>query len=230
MAVLVVTLADLGEELRRLPRRDLRAVRRGLELAAKLDADRWIKWSIRGGGTAAENVRPVAAAPGPPKVARKGPKRSSGSIIKRLKQALLKGLGLQKVKVRSKKPEVAARPPPGYRIPVDTGDYAASWRAQVDEDRVRIFSLANPRVKASVIETGRRPAPIPIAPLADWVRRKLGVTDAGKARSIAFAISRNASKKRREGLGVLARAHPKIAEAARRRVFEQLRANIPGKR
>jgi hypothetical protein len=71
-----------------------------------------------------------------------------------------------------------------------------------------------------VIEQGRRAAPIPIEPLAEWVRRKLGCKDPKRSRSIAFAISRHASKHARPGLYVLARAHPKISDA----FFENLQA------
>lgn len=172
-----VHVKDLSEELRRTMKGQVEAVQRGMSIASKVDVDRWIQWSLRGGGYAGK------------------------------------------------------RP---YRTPVDTGDYARSWKAEimpmevergrvVGPGRIIIYSAASPPVKAGVIEHGRRPAPIPIGPLADWVRRKLGVSDPGKAKGIAFAISRKASKRIRPGLEVLARAHPKIAEAVEKRVAAEMR-------
>ena len=177
LAMKTVHIRELSTELRKTMAGQVHAVQKGMELAAKIDVDRWIQWSLRGGGYT-------------------GP-----------------------------------RP---YRVPVDTGDYARSWKSDVEPmevhggrvsgpGRIAIYSAASPPVKAGVIEHGRRPAPIPLGPLADWVRRKLGVSDPKVARGIAFAISRKASKVRRPGLEVLARAHPKIAAAVEKRVAAELK-------
>lgn len=111
------------------------------------------------------------------------------------------------------------------RVPVDRGFYKRSWRHERTPDGGFLYSTDG--VKAGVIEHGRRPAWIPIPPLAEWVRRKLGVRDERKARSIAFAIAITASRKKRPGLSVLSRAHPKIAEAARANIRRALRASNP---
>jgi hypothetical protein len=49
---------------------------------------------------------------------------------------------------------------------------------------------------ADVIEFGRLPGSfVPIQPLIGWVRRKLGVKDEKKARSIAYAIANDIKKR-----------------------------------
>ena len=96
------------------------------------------------------------------------------------------------------------------------------------EDGGLFYSSSRPPILAGVIEYGRRPAPIPIRPLADWVRRKLGCSDPKKAIGIAIAISKTAAKTERPGLHVLGRAHPKIAEALHKNVGRELRKVKPG--
>ena len=110
------------------------------------------------------------------------------------------------------------------RRPVDTGDYKRAWRVVRTVDRIEVVSFASPRVKAGVIELGRRPAWIPIAPLAEWVRRKLNVQDPDEARGIAFAISRSASEHRREGLGILAWVRPRLAAAVAKEIERSFRS------
>lgn len=101
-------------------------------------------------------------------------------------------------------------------IPVDTGNYAGSWVTEDLPDGAQIYSGASPAIKEAVIESGRRPAFIPIRPLADWVRRKLGEQDPKRARSIAFAISKKASQKARPAQQILAKANPEIVKAFKR--------------
>lgn len=112
--------------------------------------------------------------------------------------------------------------PGEYRQPVDTGDFKGSWRGVMTQEGGVIYASSSPPLKAGVIEGGRRPAWIPIEPLAQWVRRKFGEKDPDKAKSIAFAISRKASKVPRPGLGVLERARPKIMEALAENVAREL--------
>lgn len=225
MATLVIRIQDLGQELRRLPRRDLEAVRRALQRTVEVDAHRWIQWSIRGGGLA-------APPPPPPDDAPKGKEkaRKKKSVATRIVARLKKALGMEKVKkprIRKPRAEIV-HAPPSYRVPIDTGDYANSWRSSSSGDVFQFYSAASPPVKAGVIEKGRRPAPIPIAPLAEWVRRKLNVQDPASAEAIARLISWKAAKHPRPGLHVLKRAHPKIAEAAVRNVKRELRLLKPG--
>ena len=108
-----------------------------------------------------------------------------------------------------------------YNIPIDIGEYAASWVGHETPEGGTFYSNASPAVKAGVIEFGRRPAWIPIGPLAEWVQRKLGFAGL-EARSVAYAISRHASENERPGLRVLERAHPKIAEALQANVVREL--------
>lgn len=110
------------------------------------------------------------------------------------------------------------------RRPVDTGDYRRAWAAEPTPAGAIFYSTASPAVKAGVIERGRRAGKgIPLEPLAEWVRRRLHVRDRANARSIAFLISRKHRREGRKGLGVMKRAHPKIAEAFRQNLLKELR-------
>jgi hypothetical protein len=112
-----------------------------------------------------------------------------------------------------------------YFMPIDRGEYAASWVGHETEEGGTFYSSATPAVKAGVIEYGRKAAWIPLEPLTDWVVRKLGF-DEEEARSVAYAISRHASEHDRPGLFVLERAHPKIAEALQANVVRELKEAI----
>lgn len=183
--------------------------------------------------------RTVSAAPKPkrpPSVKKSGTKAKVRGAVASIGKAVSDALGVKPKKAKApkspgarNKPEPAARPPAGYRPPIDTGDYARSWKAEDIEGGALFYSAASPAVKAGVIEEGRRPGVgIPIEPLAEWVRRKLGVQDPAQARGIAFAISMKQKKQGRPGLYVLKRAHPKILEAAEKNVRRELRRVKPG--
>lgn len=236
MPTLVIELADLEHELNAIPIRDQKALALAIQRTVQVDAHRWIQWSIRGGGAGSSiNTRPVAP-PGtskkPSRTRKKTARAAMRKAVRTAVRALYRRLGTQpppKSRVPKKPkngPSDSARPPSGYRIPIDTGDYANSWKYISTPTGGMIWSSASPAIKAGVIEHGRRPAPIPIAPLADWVRRKLGVQDPKQARGIAIAISKRAAKQRREGLKVLERAHPKIAQALATNVKAELRKMV----
>jgi len=106
--------------------------------------------------------------------------------------------------------------------PVDTGDYERAWTAEKTEDGATFRSTATPAVKAGVIERGRRPAFIPIKPLSEWVRHRLGISDEKKAKSVAFAISVKAKRQKRPGLGIMKKAHPRIVAAFERNLQKEL--------
>lgn len=59
---------------------------------------------------------------------------------------------------------------------------------------------------AEPVELGTRPHFPPVQPIADWVRAKLGETDPGAARSIAFCIARKIAAQGTEGQHVFKRA------------------------
>jgi len=108
-------------------------------------------------------------------------------------------------------------------MPIDTGDYLASWRVARLADGAMLYSESSPRVKAGVIEYGRRPGVgIPILPLMEWVRRKLGVTDYKQQRSIAFAISMKAKRQGRAGLYPLAAIRRDLRDAFEKRIKVEL--------
>lgn len=221
---ITIHIKDLGAELRDLPKRDHLAVRSGIRRTLEYDAHRWIQWSIRGGGFGG---RPAPRTEKPKKPKRPKPK---SSVLRRIITKLSMILGTLR-KLRGKPPR--KEPPlkdacepseaPSYREPVDTGNYKDSWTGVMTPDGGEFYSAASPPVKAGVIELGRRPAPIPIRPLAEWVRRKLGCKDPKKALGIAIAISKTAAKTERKGLRVLERAHPKIAEALEKNVYRELK-------
>lgn len=240
MASIKISWKDLPRELRRLPRRQQAAVRKGVEDAIRIDSYRWIQWAIRGGGIQ-----------GPPKQPRKPPKPrepkgepKKPSMIRRVLSVLGRMMGMVRGSRAAKLPPPKVRKPkkakvvdpcaqrdvPAYRVPIDTGDYARSWAHTImgDGSGGMVYSTASPAVKAGVIEKGRRAKHIPKRELAEWVRRKFGCQDPKKAMRIATAISFAASKQPREGLHVLERAHPKIAEAAQKNVLRYMRMLRPG--
>lgn len=231
MPTLKIAIGALGDELRAVPKRDRAAIQRGAARTMSVDAYRWFDWSLRGGG-----ARGTASASQPPKKPRKPrkPRQAAGLLRKLLTRLrglldLFKGKRLPRVpKGLSAADPCARKDPPAYRVPVDTGDYANSGRHEVLEDGAIFYSATNPPIKAGVIEFGRRPAPIPIAPLQDWVRRKLGCTDPVRARGIAFAISKAAAKTKRPGLHVFERMRPPLEEAAYRNILRELRKIRPG--
>lgn len=137
--------------------------------------------------------------------------RAPGGALRVIEQAISRTVDLHADRLIQQSIAMGGMKRRKKRAPVDTGDYKRAWRIVRLPDRIEIVSFASPRVKAGVIELGRRPAWIPIAPLAEWVRRKLNVQDPDEARGIAFVISRAASKNPREGLGILAWVRPKLA-------------------
>jgi len=238
MATLKLEWKDLPRELRRLPRRQQAAVRRGVAEAISVDSYRWIQWAIRGGGIAGpKQPRP------PPKPREPEGEKERPSLVRRVLSALGKLMGmirgartakvappkLKRPKKVKKVDPCARREAPAYRVPIDTGDYARSWAHVIRPDGSgMVYSTASPAVKAGVIEKGRRAKHIPKRELAEWVRRKFGCQDPKKAMRIATAISFAASKQPREGLNVLGRAHPKIAEAAAKNIRKYMRMLRPG--
>jgi hypothetical protein len=231
-------MSELESDLPKRLSRTLKALKLGMDEAAR-QAPRWIQWSIKGGGWADADP-PAPPAPPKPKAKKakaknaatkkaKAKKSRSGKMRTPKKATAPKRASARRPSKKAKKTRIVRakgpranpcprRTPPEYREPVDTGDYKNSFKIVRQfgavNPRIDVVSSAKPAVKAGVIELGRRLAPIPISPLADWVRRKLGCRDPKKARSIAFAISRTATVRRRKGLKVIARARAKIREEA----------------
>lgn len=52
---------------------------------------------------------------------------------------------------------------------------------------------------AQPVETGAKPHMPPVEPIAEWVRRKLGIKDEAEAKSVAFAIARKIAKSGSKG-------------------------------
>lgn len=243
--VLKITLKDLPAELRRLPARDAAAVIGGIHQTLALDAHRWIQWSIRGGGTVDGVKTGLTPSDRPRRYSKKkkvtakgkGSKPKKGESGRGLISNVLSKLGFgsnsepkkttKKVIKKIKKVE-RVNAAPGYRQPIDTGEYANSWKHVLTPEGGEFWPASTPPIKAAVIEAGRRPAPIPREHLAQWVRRKLNVQDPKKAARIAFLISRKASKTRRPGLKVLERAAPRIEASLLKNVHVALRRSKPG--
>lgn len=225
MPTLILSFADLPNELRHLPHRDRLAIMKAIRTTMEVDAHRWIQWSIAGGGWEGQKDpdlnRRVATEEEKRTRKRTPQKRGLPGLAARLAAKLRKKPATppkKEKKEKSKSPRV------GYRAPVDTGDYKSSWRSEMDDKgNALIYSSSSPPIKAGVIEEGRRPKAIPIEPLARWVERKLGL-QGDEARGVAWGISRKAAKQAREGLHVLTRAHPKIVESLVRNVARELKS------
>ena len=65
---------------------------------------------------------------------------------------------------------------------------------------VQAFNYAAP------VETGARPHMPPAAELVSWVKKKFGIEDEKQATSIAFAVSKNISKRGTQGHEMFSRA------------------------
>lgn len=79
--------------------------------------------------------------------------------------------------------------------PEDKGYMRGGWDAKY-EDQEQLVRIGNIAEYTYNLEKGRKPGKgIPLVPLTLWVRRKIGVKDERKARSIAFCISRKAKLK-----------------------------------
>lgn len=207
------TLRTLGVKLADFPREERDAIRKAFTNAAR-PIDRAIQWSIHGGGygAAADAARARASTP-------KARERE------RVKGELERRRAMKGQRPRGRHPPLPPpEPPPLYPVPIDRGDYANSWRVRAEGNTAVVYTVAKPLIKAAVIETGRRPAPIPIRPLVGWVQRKLKVTDPRRALGIAIAISKKANEEKRPGLKVIARARPKIVAALRLEVLRGLAA------
>lgn len=229
MTVLKIAIEDWAAELRSIPKRDQEAIIKAAHLTAFVDAPRWIQWSIRGGGRAGSPIESGPARPRPrPRRRRGATSRVWASITKKFKKFLggLKRGSVPKVRKprKPRKPGSSRRTPPAYRTPIDTGDYANGWTHLKRKDGAIVYSSSNPRVKAGVIEYGRRPGTgIPLEPLAAWVQRKLGVKDPKRARGIAYAISKKQREEGRKGLYVMMRARPKIIEAVKKNTVRMMK-------
>lgn len=226
MTAFTIRISDLSAELRALPVRDREAMKRAARYTLEVEGPRWIQWSIRGGGAGAA---PRATATRAERRMRKKTPQGVGAVLRKaIKKLKVKILGKTSASRAPKRPKRAPSPkraaPGGYRVPIDTSDYANSWVSEPTSDGAIMYSSPNPPIKAGVIELGRRAGKgIPIAPLEAWVQRKLGVKDPVQAHGIAIAISRHAKKHKREGLHVLGRAHPKIAEAMKRNMVREMK-------
>lgn len=234
MTTIVLTIQQVPGELRAFPKRTREAMVMAARRTILIDGPRWVQWSIRGGGMTGAEAPRATATPAEVKKA-KGRKTPQGwrKSLGKLRKAIGQIFGSSRPKVRKPRAPRVKDPPPkppfdpnAYRVPIDTGDYANSWVAEPTDDGAVLYSAASPSIKAGVIELGRRPGKgIPIPPLQDWVRRKLGIKDPDEAKGIAIRISWQAKHHGRPGLHVLGRAHPKIAEAAVRNTVRQLKIN-----
>lgn len=228
MTIMVIHIAHVGGELRKLHARNEAAVHAAIRRTVEVDAHRWIQWSIRGGGRGGIPQPRTSKPAKQPRSQKKAKQALLSKVLSKLKGALSLFKRSKGTPKRPAPDPCKPTPPPAYRVPIDRGDYANSWVGMKTPTGGVFYSAATPPIKAGVIEEGRRAAPIPTGPLAEWVRRKLGCNDPKKALGIAIAISKAAAKEPRPGLKVLARAHPKIAEALQRNLDKALAyANRP---
>lgn len=230
MTVYTIKASQWASSLKATTERDTQLLIKAARETAFVDAPRWIQWSIHGGNKDSAPADPTSTPPAPEKPATpaKRADKNKGQRAK-VKQARKKS-GKKATVKKGKKAKVksAATSVPSYRVPVDTGEYANSWTPANIANGAEIYSASNPRMKAGVIELGRRPGKgIPIEPLAAWVRRKMNVRDLDAAKAIARKISWKAKKHGRKGLHVLGRAHPKISDAFHANAVKMLKRGRP---
>ena len=85
----------------------------------------------------------------------------------------------------------------GVPPPTDSGALAGAFSYNVTRGQQVIKGeLVNPLKYALAIEKGRKPGKRPpVAPIALWVTRVLGISDPKKARSVAYVIARAIGKR-----------------------------------
>jgi hypothetical protein len=80
-------------------------------------------------------------------------------------------------------------------VPVNSGILRQGVATSVTGESVAMVGrVFDPVAYALPVELGSRPHFPPIAPIALWVRRKLGISDEREARSVAFLIARKISR------------------------------------
>jgi len=80
-------------------------------------------------------------------------------------------------------------------VPVNVGMLRQGVLTEVTGEGVSLVGrVFDPVSYALPVELGSRPHWPPIAPIALWVRRKLGISDEREARSVAFLIARKISR------------------------------------
>lgn len=167
------------------------------------------------------------------------PRAVHAAVLSGLASAALQGVGVVK--------NATLRAPPasknGGKGAVNTGAFLQAWSSQTTRSGARIFNSAS---YAAVVEYGRRPGATmpPIAPLQQWVLRKLakkvGITKllgktAGRARGaggadvrlaaahgIALSIARAIKHRGLKGRGITHSALPMLARIAKHDVLHNL--------
>jgi hypothetical protein len=89
------------------------------------------------------------------------------SLAPRMEREIVRGLRRGALRVRAAVAEAIATTRP--YAPVDRGIYAASFQIERLAQGARVESGV---LQAEMIEVGRRPGPVPLAPILAWVKRK----------------------------------------------------------
>lgn len=77
------------------------------------------------------------------------------------------------------------------------GNLARAWSTDWDQSQMQAI-VFNPTEYALSVELGRKPAPVPIAPLTRWFQRKVGLGPK-EAKSAAIRTSKKKAKTRTPG-------------------------------
>ena len=81
-------------------------------------------------------------------------------------------------------------------VPVNSGILRRGVATSITGEGVAVVGrVFDPVAYAVPVELGSRPHFPPLAPIALWVRRKLGISNEGEARSVAFLIARKISRR-----------------------------------
>ncbi|HWO88415.1 MAG TPA: hypothetical protein VNL98_04615, partial [Gemmatimonadales bacterium] len=150
---------------------------------------------------------------------------------RRLRQGIERGLHRATELLRA---AVAARAasPLGMAAPGAFGEYAASLRSEVVDERGqpvgRVF-LAPPADRYGLfVEAGTRPHFPPPGALEGWVRRRLGITGESEAREVAFRIGRKIARQGTQGHFFFERALRENEARVAAVMEEEIAKAVPG--
>jgi hypothetical protein len=109
----------------------------------------------------------------------------------------------------------------------NTGMYLRAWKSVPVPDGLRIYNASR---YAGVIEFGRKPGSLrpPLAPLALWAQRKLGLTKV-EAKSAAWGIAMSIKKRGLKPRRVMTGALPRMRKLVKEEMLAQILVHLAKK-